>query len=344
MEKELISVIIPAFNAETTIERCIESLQNNTYKKLEIIIVDDGSTDSTGKLCDLIQEKDPRIHVFHKENGGVSMARNFGLTKISGEYIAFVDSDDWVGNTYLEELRKCFLIHQDCELSVGTICNVYGEKKNTVELFDDYIKLNEKTEAMQDAFLYLNKTFLLYGPVNKLYLANIIKQYDICFPEDISYGEDLIFNTRYLENINNISTTGNAIYTYEHSNTVSLSQKYRSDRFENGIRLNRALLSMFSHLDLLTDKVERYIYRRIFDDAYNTIFELWNNDEQHYSFSQKCKRVSDILYYPEFEEACIKADLIGYQEHYVRLMKKKASLRICLIRQVTTFYRKVIYK
>ena len=99
---ELISVILPVYNVQQYLEKCIESVVNQTYKNLEIILIDDGSTDMSGKICDEFAEKDGRIKVIHSKNGGVSAARNIGLDIATGEYIGFVDSDDWIESQMYE--------------------------------------------------------------------------------------------------------------------------------------------------------------------------------------------------------------------------------------------------
>lgn len=96
MEQPLLSIIVPAYNIEEYLERCVESIRCQTYRNLEIILVDDGSTDNTGALCDALEKKDDRIRVFHKENGGSSSARNLGIRHATGEWLGFVDSDDWI--------------------------------------------------------------------------------------------------------------------------------------------------------------------------------------------------------------------------------------------------------
>ena len=102
--EDLISVIVPVYNVEKYLNKCIDSIINQTYKNLEIILVDDGSQDSSGKICDEYTKKDNRIKVIHKENGGVSSARNIGLNNATGEWIAFIDADDWVDEEYLQTL------------------------------------------------------------------------------------------------------------------------------------------------------------------------------------------------------------------------------------------------
>ena len=101
MEQDLISVIIPVYNVEKYLKRCMDSVLKQTYSNIEIIIVDDGSTDTSGSLCDEYWKKDSRITVFHKENGGLSSARNFGLERVSGNYVCFIDSDDFIHENYI---------------------------------------------------------------------------------------------------------------------------------------------------------------------------------------------------------------------------------------------------
>lgn len=111
-EKPLISIIVPVYNIMDCLERCVDSCLKQTYQRLEILLVDDGSTDETGDLCDKLKEKDSRIRVFHKENGGSSSARNLGIREAKGEYLGFVDSDDYIAPTMYEELMNAVLQHK----------------------------------------------------------------------------------------------------------------------------------------------------------------------------------------------------------------------------------------
>ena len=117
MQKPLISIIIPVYNAEKYLPNCLDSVINQTYKNLEIILVDDGSTDKSSEICDEYAQKDFRIKLIHKENGGVSSARNAGLALVSGDYIAWVDSDDFVAPDYIEYMYK-LLKEYDADISL----------------------------------------------------------------------------------------------------------------------------------------------------------------------------------------------------------------------------------
>ena len=111
-QKPLISIIIPIYNILDCLEKCVDSCINQTYENIEILLVDDGSTDGTDKLCDKLKEKDERIRVFHKENGGSSSARNLGIENAKGEYLGFVDSDDFISPTMYEELMEAIMQHK----------------------------------------------------------------------------------------------------------------------------------------------------------------------------------------------------------------------------------------
>lgn len=119
MDKPLISVIIPVYNIEKYLERCVDSVCNQTYQNIEVLLVDDGSTDSSGKLCEQLAQKDDRIKVFHKENGGSSSARNLGLSNAKGEYVGFVDSDDYISEDMYELLYEAAVEYSTDIVQVG---------------------------------------------------------------------------------------------------------------------------------------------------------------------------------------------------------------------------------
>lgn len=177
-----ISVIIPVYNVEKYLKRCLDSVVTQTYKNLEIILVDDGSTDNSGKICDEYAAKDKRIIVIHKENGGLSDARNKGLDICTGDYISFIDSDDWIDLNYFDVLLKNLL-----EYDVDIACCDYlrtdkYEQNNDVSIENAQIFIDEKILE-----IYLEKE--LVSACDKLYRKE--KFYDVRFPlkkvnEDIS--------------------------------------------------------------------------------------------------------------------------------------------------------------
>ncbi len=270
MEK-LVSVIIPAYNAEKSIEKCVLSLLEGSYKNIELVIVNDGSSDNTKSIIESLAENDNRVVAFSWENKGVSAARNKGMEIANGEYIAFVDSDDYAQNGYIFDLYKT-LIESDSDLAVNSIIEREIEKLNpfTIDFQNNDVQNCEN-------FLKLNKNFLIYPPYAKLYKAKIIKDNSLIFPIFTSYGEDLIFNCEYIKKCKKISFADYKNYHYIEMQN-SLSTKYRADRLENGLIINKAIKEMFTHFNMLTSEAEKYIQNRIFDDAYNSAFETWSKE------------------------------------------------------------------
>ena len=182
--EQLISIIVPVYNMEECLKKCVDSIQNQTYKNLEIILIDDGSTDGGGKICDEYAEKDGRIRVIHKENGGQATARNMGLDIASGEYVGFVDSDDWILPDMYEFLYNG-IKNYNADIAVcGVIYGPYGRKliKYGSMFKSERIEVLDTSQTLQ--FHCSEK--LGFAPWNKLYARKIWDKlrFPICFRED----------------------------------------------------------------------------------------------------------------------------------------------------------------
>ena len=188
---EKISVIVPVYNVEQYLERCVDSIINQTYKNLEIILVNDGSTDNSGQLCDELAKKDSRIRVIHKENGGVSEARNFGVKEISGEYVIFIDSDDYINKRMINVLYSQIKL-EEADVSVCGVMNVYENNHiPQARNINEYLILNNEGFLSE----YLKGERIPGGIWNKLIKSSIAKSID--FPvgliyEDAYYHYELI--------------------------------------------------------------------------------------------------------------------------------------------------------
>lgn len=184
-KKELVSIIIPVYNVEKYVEKCIQSLCKQTYNNIEILLVDDGSTDSSGEICEFYANKDSRIKVFHKENGGQGSARNLALDNAKGNYICFLDSDDSVKEDYVEFLYN-LLIERNLDIS---ICNyeIYDEnnrflkKRNTGEGYVEFSNI----EAINSMWY---SELINIGPWGKLYKKELWdkNRFEECFSEDFA--------------------------------------------------------------------------------------------------------------------------------------------------------------
>lgn len=222
---KLVSIIVPVYNAERYLKRCIQSLLNQTYEKVEIILVDDGSKDNSLRICDEYASSEKRIKVIHKKNGGVSSARNAGLNIAKGEYIQFVDSDDWTESDFTSSLVST-MEKEKADLVISGAVFVKNEnvirKKLKPQIFEDI-------EEWAKVFGELYRNYFLNSVWNKLFLANKIHNR---FPEDISLGEDCFFVLRYLKQISRIALTDATGYCYYLETESSLTKQYNDNELQ----------------------------------------------------------------------------------------------------------------
>lgn len=326
---DTISVVIPIYNGEKTIEKCVKSVLASLYYNLEVILIDDGSSDKSGSICDMLKENDHRISVFHVKNGGVSKARNIGISVASGKFLAFVDCDDYVGNNYFSLLYDN-IIQSQSDLAVCSIANIFGSIEKFVYASEGSVLLSDTSYDNRKKFLELNQKYLIYGPANKLYVTYLIKKNGVLFPEGMSYGEDLFFNVSYLTYCNLISFSKEPIYFYDRGNMSSLSQKYREDLFETGLSINLKIKDLFERLNYWQDDEKKFVYRRIFDDAFNAIFSLWDK-QCRLAFAEKVKRINSILNNTEVCNSYNMTNIDDYPKLYRFLMKNKEGMIISVL-------------
>lgn len=186
-----LSIIIPTYNVEKYISVCLESLRKQTFEDWEAIVVNDGSSDNSGIICNDFAKKDSRIKVYHQKNSGVSAARNFGLLKAEGEFITFVDSDDMLLNSYLNNFS--YDPSLDFEVQGFTINYINHSEKNC-----SITPMQTKVSSLHDIYAEIEHNRLSRGPYCKLMKRRIIVDNGIMFPEKISFGEDAIFVKKYL--------------------------------------------------------------------------------------------------------------------------------------------------
>lgn len=211
MNNILISIIIPVYNAEGHIGRCIDSILAQTHKNLEIVLIDDGSSDNSLKICKEYAEKDSRIVVLHKENGGVSSARNLGLESCNGEYIGFIDSDDYIENTMYEELLYAAL-KNDTVISMCAYNLIKGETKDIKGFCSDADTITN-TQLMKDIYTYKNMGVLW----NKLFKRTVFFSNDnspVRFNEELHFCEDVLMLTEITKNSSYIAVCSKALYNY----------------------------------------------------------------------------------------------------------------------------------
>lgn len=216
------SIIIPVYNSEPYLEKCLDSILDQNYPDFEVILIDDGATDRSGAICDEYALKDARIRVFHEKNGGVSFARNKGLSVACGKYISFVDSDDWVAPDYLSvyaEARARF----DYDL-VYIEMAIAQENGESTTLCMRNLAAEEKNELL-DVLKFLLLDYKEFGfTCNKSFKRDLIKRYNLRFDQNYSLGEDRLFTLDYCCYTQSVKLSPNQTYYYRMSE-YSLSHK-----------------------------------------------------------------------------------------------------------------------
>ena len=211
---EKITVIVPVYNVENYLEKCLDSLINQTYKNIEIIVINDGSTDNSGEICQEYAQKDNRIVYIEKENGGLSDARNVGLDKMTGSYVTFIDSDDWIEQDYIETLYKKIVEYQ-ADIAVGNYYS-YNEDEETYyfHIYGDsyYEKVYDNISIFENLYESQEmKSFALISAWGKLYKA---KLFDYLRFDKGKLGEDGYFNQKIYLSVNKVVYLNKGLYAY----------------------------------------------------------------------------------------------------------------------------------
>lgn len=273
MKQTAISIIIPVYNAEAFLHECLNSICQQTFTNFEVWMINDGSKDSSGKICDSFVQKDSRFHVIHKSNSGVSSARNMGIEAANGEWIAFVDSDDTVDTEYLQTLYRSTSQADPETLFMQGFKTV---KNNSVRETREFPHQRFHSQEISSCFhdLLIHRSGYPFG---KLYNIHIIRKHHIRFNEQIHYAEDVMFMLTYICHITTIQTLSGAHYNYYIRNNNSLSQRIFS--FESEYACYQTYLSLIDRIkkrfDMPDDKllkpyqvISEYLVRRCIGSLY----------------------------------------------------------------------------
>ena len=228
---EKVSVIVPVYNGEKCVKRCADSILNQDYPELELILVDDGSRDRSWEIMQALAAADHRVKAIHQENGGVSSARNRALAEASGTYVQFADVDDWLPMDATKLLVR-EMEAQAAELAVGDFYRVVDGN------------VSEKGSIESGGTLTLQPADLYYGVLwNKLYRRDIIEHYGIRMDENISYSEDMIFNLEYLLHVRNIAILKAPVYYYQYTRGSLVDQ---SLNLSSTIKMKKSVIGYYN--------------------------------------------------------------------------------------------------
>ena len=324
-----VSIIMPVYKVEKFVAKTIESVLKQTFQDFEFFAIDDGSPDDSGKICDEYAKKDKRIIVIHKENGGASEARNIGIEKAIGKYMYFIDSDDWIEPTMLENMYQLAEKGQ-FQLIVTGFCMEYFEKGKYVTYKTEAkdITYNHQEEFRKNAYKYFNNR-LLSLPWNKLYLTKIIKDENIRFPN--TKWDDHHFNMDYLMNVEKVAISSICMYHWYRSRKGSETKNNYSDLnlYQKRLEHYNHIQKLYKHWNLQDEKsidsISAYYVSRLFQ----CIQELADNST--ISYKEKRTRVKVILKDTETKSALKNAKSLSTKFKILTFPMKTYNITLCLL-------------
>lgn len=261
-----VSIIVPVYNAEAHLHRCIGSLLSQSYSNYEILLIDDGSTDQSGNICDEYGGNHSHVRVFHKGNGGVSSARNLGIEQSGGEWIQFVDSDDFVEKHYTSDMVAA--LDEGIDLVVDGMNQLKLEPPDSLSLMKQLTSTKTGTYGRADyrsVIAEMIHTSYLNYCYAKLFRKELLLRNRIWFDEHVSLGEDTLFILRVLRHANAIRINANTNYNYVIHSEQSLTYKFRENKFELLNRLHKELEAFCSDCGLLDDELRQLLEKRYMD-------------------------------------------------------------------------------
>lgn len=293
MKGPKISIIMPVYGVEDYVGKAIESIQAQTYENWEFFCVDDGTKDRSGEICDQYAAKDRRIIVIHKENGGAPSARNVAIDKATGQYMYFMDSDDWTEPTMLEDMVSLAEKHNAQLVVSGYYIDTYysDTEKFVQEQYEDDNIYPSQQAFREDAHRLFDKN-LLYTPWNKLYSADYIRENKLYFPQ--TFWDDFPFNLSVIRDVERVVVTSKKYYHFIRKRAESETAKYRSDMYEKREEENDWMEDLYRHWGIDSAPVREFLARRYIERIIGCV-ENVTNKNCTLSKSEKKKEIKKMI-------------------------------------------------
>ncbi len=292
MERSKISIIVPVYNAEKTLKQCVNSILSQTYKNIEVILVNDGSTDDSLKVCNKFSDEDKRVLVLSQKNMGVSASRNKGLKFAKGEFIQFIDSDDYIDKFMCEKLVKNIKQYK----ADVVVCGYNKISFNGIESKQGPRAVVEGIANLEQVFATAFEGALFNAPWNKIYKRSKIKE---TFLEGLCLGEDLKFNLSYFSNCDKFVFTNDCLYNYTDYSNSSLSERYDDDLLN--LQLNLYKSSQDFCVKNFNGSIGIDSTKKVFEkEIYYYIKKLIL--KSNYKRRDKLEKIKECLYITEIKE------------------------------------------
>lgn len=318
--KNLVSIIIPVYNTEAYLGYCLNSVVSQTYRQIEVILVNDGSTDDSLTICHNYANIDSRISIISIENSGVSNARNVGLDAAKGEFVQFVDSDDVMRTDMVERFVQYMEVYQVDMAICGFEKIELGGESNDMNrcILSSSIMGTECVLTKQHFFermgFILWRTSTLENVTNKMFRRSVLIDHHIRFLDEISLGEDFCFNMDYVQHIRGVIFTSGIYYYYIQQNKDSLTKKYRADLFDNQMFLIRRFRNMIKGSVKMSKDEEKAIAEYTMSKMIQSLYNL-KSHECMLSILEKKREIARIINDDDIREAYNKVSYIdpGYE-------------------------------
>lgn len=320
---KLVSVIVPVYNAENYLGYCLNSIVSQTYQQIEIILINDGSTDNSLAICQNYALVDDRISIITVENNGVSNARNVGLDAAKGEYIQFIDSDDVIKSNMIEQTVQMMEAYQkdvvvssfemitlgqnDADMNkISFSCNIMG---------GECVLTREKFFKKMAFILW--RTSLLECSWNKLFRRSIIQENNIRFPKELTLGEDFCFNMDYFQYVNGAVFTNKVYYYYMQVNKGALTRKYRADLFDNQMYLIQRFHKLLKNNIKISHEEKKELAEYTVAKMMQALYSL-TDEKCNLSEYEKKEEIAKIINNDYVRNAYKKAEYIEPRYEWIR--------------------------
>lgn len=333
-----VSVIMPVYKVEEYVGKAIESIQAQTLKEWEFLIVDDGTPDRSGEICDEYAAKDDRIHVIHKENGGAPSARNMAIEMAKGEYFYFLDSDDWAEPEMLEDMYNLAKRDNAQLVVAGFYIDTYiGDGKY---MTDDYVVQDavypNKEEFRKNAYKLFDKN-LLYTPWNKLYEAKYIMENNLRFPT--TFWDDFPFNVSIVRNVERVTVTSRQYYHFLRARTESETAAYRPGMYEKREEEHGWMVNLYKEWHVWDEASKEMIARRYIERFIGCV-ENVTNPKCEMTEKEKRREIKKMLANPRVAEMARHArPHSSYMKIMLLPVKWKSTLLTYLEAKIITYVK-----
>ena len=349
MQKK-ISIIIPVYNVEKYLEQCLDSIINQTYKNIEVLLIDDGSTDNSANICDEYAKRDPRFIVFHQKNSGVSRARNLGLDNISGDYVMFVDSDDWLELNACEVLMET-IIKSKSEIVVFNFYNEYEKysEKNKLFKFDNKDNnLNRRIQAkvLAPSLIIPNFDVQFIGYTwNKIIKSSLAKKNKFMFEKMQAIYEDGLYYYELFEYAKNIYLCNEYLYHYRILQNSAV-RRYNNDFVKISDEIYKKIKS-FEKKHKNDSFYKQSLYVRVINNFCNMLNLYVNNKNHKISFFERKKIIKNELTKQQYIESLKNINTANLNKKlriYHRFLKLKLYSVVIIINNIEQILKKMNYR